>query len=131
MTTYVGKMKHYSIVVTIMGIIAICAFLFTSWQTYALGFLVGLIFGYANLWTVYFKAIAVGRIADRRFNHSIVAYTWAGLGFIIRTILALVAIWIALSYPAHVHLLFTIIGFSFVFIIIFSDTICQFMRRKG
>lgn len=125
-----GKMKFYSLIMIAFGMITLLIYLLTPLKSYSLGFLLGIIFGYVNLWTIYRKTIVVGRAANTAMNHSAFSLIWAGLGFVIRVALALFAVWLALNNPEQLHLLSVIIGFSLIYIIILIDMICQFMRKR-
>lgn len=131
MTLYEEKMKYYSFVVALIGIISLLVYLLTPLQSYSLGLFIGLIFGYVNLWTIYRKTIVVGRAASSRGTHqSVFSLVWAGLGFLVRAAIALFAIWLAFLYPENIHLLSVITGFSLIYIIILIDMIIQFVRKR-
>ncbi|MCM3714277.1 ATP synthase subunit I [Halalkalibacter oceani] len=129
MILFEEKMKHYSVVVALIGISTLLIFLLTPLQSYSLGFFIGLTFGFINLWTIYYKTKIVGRAANVK-NKSAFSFIWAGSGFVVRTAIALCAVWLAIAYPAYIHLLSVITGFSLIYIILLIDMIIQFIRKR-
>lgn len=129
MILFEEKMRHYAVIVALIGISTLLIFLLTPLQSYSLGFLFGLILGFISLWTIYYKTKVVGRATDAT-RKSAFSFIWAGSGFAVRTALALFAVWMALTYPAYIHLLSVITGFSLIYIILLIDMIIQFIRKR-
>ncbi|NEU30404.1 hypothetical protein GN156_06365 [bacterium LRH843] len=130
MTLYTEKMKHYSLIVAVLGIASLLIYLLTPLKTISLGFLIGLLFGYVNLWTIYRKTIIVGYAASKNAYRSIFSMILAGLGFVIRVSLALFAVWLSLLYPEAISLISVITGFSLIYFIILIDMISQLIRKR-
>lgn len=124
------KMKSYSIIVAVLGIISLFVYFLTPFKSNSLGFLLGLLFSYVNLWTIYRKTITVGEAAGKDVHPSIFSLIIAGFGFVIRTVIALTAIWLAIRYPSTFNLFFVIVGFSLIYIIILIDMVSRSIRKR-
>ncbi len=130
MTLFNEKMKYYSLIVGVLALVTIFTYFMTSFRSHSLGFLLGLIFSYVNLWTIYRKTIFVGETAEQSRHPSVFSTFVAGFGFVIRTAIALAAIWLALRRPETFNLVSVITGFSLIYIIILVDMISQSIRKR-
>lgn len=123
------KMALYSLIVFVFALIALLTYIWTGNERESLGFLLGLLFGYANLWTVYRKTKIVSAVAAKVWRKPF-SVLIAGLGFTVRAAIAITAIWLSLRFPETFHLHWVIIGIAFLYIIILLDVIVQSLRKR-
>lgn len=130
MTLFYEKMKYYSIIVLAFALMALASYVFMPYKSESLGFLLGLLFNFLNLWTIYRKTIVVGRIADTVLQTRTISTIIGAFGFVIRVTMAILAIWLALRFPHTFNLLWVIIGFVLIYIIILIDISVQSLRKR-
>ena len=82
MTSLEGKMKQYSMIVSMCAGLFIVGYFFTPYSAYFLGLFVGLSASFLNLWTTYQKTKVVGNVADKVNGRSFFAFVLAGFGFV-------------------------------------------------
>lgn len=130
MTLFYGKMKAYTVIIGVIIVIAAVLNLVTSYKTETFGLILGLSFSYVNLWTIYRKTIIVGETAEKSKHPSLFSTFIASFGFVIRTAIAVAAIWLALRRPELFNLVSVISGLALVYIIILIDVISQSIRKR-
>ncbi|WP_088104387.1 ATP synthase subunit I [Halalkalibacter urbisdiaboli] len=130
MTSLQGKMKQYSILVSLFAALFILGYVFTPYLAVFLGLLIGLSAGFFNLWTTYSKAKVVGSVADKIGRRSSFSFVVAGLGFVIRIGVILISLWFAVTFPDNVDLFSVITGFALIYVIIILDMLLQIVRKR-
>ncbi|GAE27232.1 ATP synthase protein I [Halalkalibacter wakoensis JCM 9140] len=125
-----GKMKHYTIAVSVILVLFMAGYFLTALKPHFLGLSLGLAFGYLSLWTTFRKAKVIGEVASGLKKYSVFSYSVAGFGVIIRIGLAILCVWLALIYPQSLHLISVIAGFSLIYIIIMTDMLLEFGRKR-
>ncbi|WP_035344705.1 ATP synthase subunit I [Alkalihalobacillus hemicellulosilyticus] len=112
MTTIQKKMKNYCLIVSGFVLLCMIGYLTSSFQSHFLGFMIGLLLGLLSLWTTYRKSILIGEAASGMKNHTTLSYVVAGFGFVIRIGIALLGVWLAITYPEQLDLISVIAGFA-------------------
>ncbi|WP_332628615.1 ATP synthase subunit I [Halalkalibacter flavus] len=130
MLTVDGKMKRYTIVVSVILLLFTVGFFLTVHKPQFLGLIVGLAFSYLSLWTTFRKTKVIGDVASGLKKYSMFSYLIASFGVLIRIGLAILCVWLALMYPKTLHLISVITGFSLIYIIIMADMLIEFGRKR-
>ncbi|MDT8860435.1 ATP synthase subunit I [Alkalihalobacillus sp. MEB130] len=130
MLTLDGKMKRYTIVVSLLLLLFLVGYFLTVHKPQFLGLLVGLAFSYLSLWTTFRKARVIGDVAAGLTKYSTFSYIIASFGVLIRIGLAILCVWLALVYPDVLDIISVITGFSLIYIIIMADMLIEFGRKR-
>ncbi|GAE33635.1 ATP synthase subunit I [Halalkalibacter akibai] len=125
-----GRMKRYTIIVTVIIVVLIMGYLLTSFKPQFLGLIIGLAFSYLSLWTTFRKAKVIGEVASGLNKFSMFSYTIAGFGVLIRFGLAILCVWLAITYPNQLHLISVIAGFALIYVIIMADILIESGRKR-
>ena len=75
-------------------------------------------------------ASLIGRITDKSFQGGQLQVLFAGLTYLIRISLVILALYIAMQFPDEVNLYSVIAGISLIYVIIFVDTLTQSGRKR-
>ncbi|MED1601647.1 ATP synthase subunit I [Alkalihalophilus marmarensis] len=130
MSSLQGKMRQHTIIVMTLLFLFITGYLLTQLKVQFLSFFAGLSVSFLNLWTTYYLAKVVGKVADQKRKHSVLPFILAGFGYLIRIVLALSVVYWALINPDTLNVLLVIAGISLIYAIIMLDMLFQFMRKR-
>ena len=82
-----------------------------------LGLSLGFLVSYLNLLTIFQKTSLIGRITDKSFQGGQLQVLFAGLTYLIRISLVILALYIAMQFPDEVNLYSVIAGISLIYVI--------------
>ncbi|WP_157796567.1 ATP synthase subunit I [Bacillus sp. FJAT-45037] len=125
-----GKMRQHTVIITSLLVLFLIGYLVTPYSVSFLSFFAGLSISFLNLWTTYYLAKVVGKVADRERKHPVLPFILAGFGYLVRIVLALSVVYWALINPDTFDVLLVIAGLSLIYVIIMLDMLFQFMRKR-
>ncbi|KMK78273.1 ATP synthase subunit I [Alkalihalobacillus pseudalcaliphilus] len=130
MISFRSKMKQYTVIFLIAMVgFAVC-YVVTPIPEIFLGLSLGFLVSYLNLLTIFQKTSLIGRITDKSFQGGQLQVLFAGLTYLIRISLVILALYIAMQFPDEVNLYSVIAGISLIYVIIFVDTLTQSGRKR-
>lgn len=127
-TSLEQKMKHYTAITTILLFVFLIGYLLSPNKAAFLGLIIGLSFSYLSLWTTYRKAQLIGTVTVKKTEF--LSYFVTVFGMVIRIGLAICSVWIALRFPEKVSVILVIAGFALIYVIIMTDMLVQFVRKR-
>ncbi|MGO4889151.1 ATP synthase subunit I [Anaerobacillus sp. MEB173] len=128
MDQYSANMRRYTKYTLFLAAFFVLGWGFTSYSTIFLGLLLGTIFSYFNLWSMYSKINRLGQAVEKSAKGEGEKKKAHSLGFLTRLALAVLAVTIATRYPEHFDLVSVVIGLMVTYIIIFIDSLFQHKR---
>ncbi|SDB86538.1 ATP synthase subunit I [Shouchella lonarensis] len=122
------QMRRYTYI--LLAVLGTCTggYFIMSSQAVFLGIMVGFVTGYLMLWTMYRHAQIIGgaHTHSTRFGMFM-----AGLGFVVRIMLAVFTVALSLKYPTQLDTLAVLIGLGLVYAMTMIEMMCKVLRRKG
>jgi ATP synthase protein I len=125
-----GKMKRYTILVSLFILLFMSGYFLSSFKPQFLGLTIGLSFSFISLWTTFRKAKFVGTVATGLKKVTFFSYFISTFGVLIRIGLAILCVWLALEFPDRLHLISVITGFALIYVIIMADILIESGRKR-
>ncbi len=125
-----ARMKRYTIIVSILIVLFMIGFWVSTYKSIFLGLTIGLLLSFLGLSTVFRKAQYVGAVATGIKKYKLFSYFISTFGVLIRIGLAILCVWLALSFPERLHLFAVITGFALIYVIIMTDILIESGRKR-